>query len=33
MAALEFEKGIKELSTLCVGPKNYQVYGSPVRDY
>ena len=23
----------KELSTLCVGPTNYQTYGEPVRDY
>lgn len=23
----------KELSTLCVGPDNYKVYGQPVRDY
>ena len=23
----------KELSTLCVGPSNYQTYGEPVRDY
>lgn len=23
----------KELTTLCVGPANYQVYGQPVREY
>ena len=23
----------KELSTRCVGPKNYKIYGEPVRDY